>query len=79
MTEEELIQELETIMHSEAANPDGYYTTEELAEMIGLTPASVRKRLKIAFKAGRVDVKKMMRPNMRGYLAPHTGYRIRPT
>lgn len=78
MTEEELIHELELIMHESTSNADGFYTTEELAEMMDLTPASARKRLKIAMKAGRVEVKKLMRPNMRGYLAPHTGYRITP-
>ena len=77
MTTEEVITALAEIMQQDNQR-EGFYTTSEIAEMMGVSDATARKRIKAAMRKGVVEVKNFKKPNMRGYIADHTGYKILP-
>ena len=74
----QIIQELERAIKSENA-PEGFYTTEELADMLGVGVAAVRRRLKVLHTAGQVESMRKPVQGMDGVTRPVQSYRIRPT
>ena len=78
MTESELIRSLETALAAQA-DPEGYYTTDELCDLTGLEGKAVRRRLRTLKRAKRLHMVEVRRPNLRGVMMPVPAYRVLPT
>lgn len=77
MTPEQIIAELEELTRS-GTTPDGFYTTKELADLLGLGKVSMTKRLDLAKKAGRLEVVFVKREALDGRMMRSPAYRILP-
>ena len=77
MTEADLIAELQAVIENVEA-PDDAFTTGELADLLGVGEAAVRKRLKRISKTGRLVPVRIMRESLTGNLRKVWGYRILP-
>ncbi len=77
MTEADLIAELQAAIENVEA-PDDAFTTGELADLLGVGEAAVRKRLKRISKTGRLVPVRIMRESLTGNLRKVWGYRILP-
>ena len=77
MTEADLIAELQAAIENVEA-PDDAFTTGELADLLGVGEAAVRKRLKRISKTGRLVPVQIMRESLTGNLRKVWGYRILP-
>lgn len=77
MTHEEIIAQLQALV-AEADDPDGYYTMGELSDMANVGRASIRARLKIAKKLGRLATTRAQREALDGRLVRVPVYRILP-
>lgn len=77
MTSEEMLAALAEVQAAQP-DPDGYYTVMELAEMIGVGPVAVQRRLKVARAAGRLAFVKVKRPAIDGRMMHAPAYRILP-
>lgn len=71
----EIVEELSAALLLQDS-PEGYYTTEELGEIMGLSISAVRRRLKVLNKAGRLQVVKKSVASMDGVIRPVQAYRI---
>ena len=76
MTPDQIIAELKAARVSEG--PKDAYTTGEIADMMGLGLAAVRRRLKVLQKADRLMAVRVERPNLAGQMQPTWAYRILP-
>ncbi len=76
MTEDEILHELEAMRLFDG--PEDAYTTDELCDMLGLEAQAVRRRLKVAKKAGRLEVVDIQRERLDGLPSRTRGYRILP-
>ena len=77
MTEADLIAELQAAIEN-VESPDDAFTTGELAELLGVGDAAIRKRLKKLNKTGRLIPVRIMRNSLTGTLRRVWGYRILP-
>ena len=77
MTEADLIAELQAAIEN-VESPDDAFTTGELAELLGVGDAAIRKRLKKLNKTGRLMPVRIMRNSLTGTLRRVWGYRILP-
>jgi|MGYP003145626491 hypothetical protein len=77
MTEADLIAELQAAIEN-VGSPDDAFTTGELAELLGVGDAAIRKRLKQFSKTGRLLPVRIMRKSLTGDLRKVWGYRILP-
>ena len=77
MSESELIAELQTAIDN-VELPDDAFTTGELADLLGVGDAAIRKRLKQFSKTGRLLPVRIMRKSLTGNLRKVWGYRILP-
>ena len=77
MTEADLIAELQAAIEN-VGSPDDAFTTGELAELLGVGDAAIRKRLKKLNKTGRLMPVRIMRNSLTGTLRRVWGYRILP-
>jgi biotin operon repressor len=77
MSEAELLAELQTAMDN-VESPDDAFTTGELADLLEVGEAAVRKRLKRISKTGRLVPVRIMRESLTGNLRKVWGYRILP-
>ena len=75
-TQEQVIAALQEILKSQP-DPEGYYTSEEWADMLGVSGATVQKRLRVVLKAGRLGRAKVQREGLRGATTTFA-YRILP-
>lgn len=75
MTEADLIAELQAAMESVESQDDAF-TTGELADLLGVGDAAIRKRLKQFNKTGRLMPVRIMRKSLTGNLRKVWGYRI---
>ena len=62
-----------------ADTADGFQSLTELVASTGWGDGKVRKVLKAAMAAGRLEVKRVNRPSLSGLLQPVPVYRIAPT
>lgn len=76
MTHDEMLAELEAICTGDN-NREGFYTTEELAWKSRLTKETIRERLHMAEREGRLEVRRFNEMSL-GRFVKKTGYRIRP-
>ena len=76
MTDAEMIAELERLCTGDN-DREGFYTTEELAWKSGLTKETLRMRLHVAERDGRLEVRKFHETRL-GRRSLFTGYRILP-
>lgn len=65
VVDHELIAELEAIL-GQQEDPDGFHSTSDLCRMLGKGADSVRKRLKVLKRAGRLEERYLMKPNELG-------------
>ena len=77
MSESELLAELQAAVDN-VESPDDAFTTGELADLLGVGEAAVRKRLKQFAKTGRLMPLRIMRESLTGNLRKVWGYRILP-
>ena len=77
MTEADLIAELQAAIEN-VESPDDAFTTGELADLLGVGNAAIRKRLKKLKKTGRLLPVQIMRKSLTGDLRKVWGYRILP-
>ena len=77
MTRDEILAEFEQLLAT-SADPEGYLTAEDMAEMLGITKPSLHKRLRVARLMGRLSVIKVKRPSNDGRLMDAPAYRILP-
>lgn len=77
MTEAALIAELQAAIEN-VESPDDAFTTGELADLLGVGNAAIRKRLKKLKKTGRLLPVQIMRKSLTGDLRKVWGYRILP-
>ena len=77
MTEADLIAELQAAIEN-VGSPDDAFTTGELAELLGVGDAAIRKWLKQFSKTGRLLPVRIMRKSLTGDLRKLWGYRILP-
>ena len=77
MTAEEMLLELEKAL-TQADTPDDAATTGELAELLGVGDAAIRKRLKKLSKTGRVVPVRVYRESLTGTSRLVWAYRILP-
>ena len=77
MPEADLIAELQAAIEN-VGSPDDAFTTGELAELLGVGDAAIRKRLKQFSKTGRLLPVRIMRKSLTGDLRKVWGYRILP-
>lgn len=82
MTKDEILAEFQAILAVQA-DPEGYYTVEELGPILGrngqsLGRVAVQRRLKVIKQAGRLGVVKVKRPAIDGRLMDTPAYRILP-
>jgi len=77
MTEAEIIEELQAAIDN-VDSPDDAFTTGEVADLLGIGDAAVRKRLKQFAKTGRLSPVRIMRRSLTGNLRKVWGYRILP-
>tara|TARA_R100001530_G_scaffold21080_2_gene17470 strand:- start:128 stop:400 length:273 start_codon:yes stop_codon:yes gene_type:complete len=77
MTTEEMLLELEKVLTGADA-PDDAVTTGELADLLGVGDAAVRKRLKKLSKTGRVVPVRVHRESLTGTSRLVWAYRILP-
>ena len=77
MTAEEMLLELEKVL-TKAATPADAVTTGELAELLQVGDAAVRKRLKKLSKTGRVVPVRVHRKSLTGTSRLVWAYRILP-
>tara|TARA_R100001530_G_scaffold60685_1_gene43819 strand:+ start:249 stop:509 length:261 start_codon:yes stop_codon:yes gene_type:complete len=77
MTEADLIAELQAAIENVEA-PDDAFTTGELADLLGVGDAAIRKRLKKLNKTGRLLPVRIMRKSLTGNFRKVWGYRILP-
>lgn len=73
----DMIAELEAILNAQP-DPEGYYTAEEWAELLGCSLKIAQARLKVAKKLGRLSLVGVKREALNGKMMPSTGYRIVP-
>ena len=76
MTESEIIEELEKLLTSNQQEPNDAFTITEWCEILGLAEKTVRKRLRVVKKAGRLYRVMVMRENLAGVSVPIPAYRI---
>ena len=77
MTAADMIAELEALTQRDNER-DGFFTTEEMAYARGVGSGTIHKWLKAAERAGRLEHREFRKPNIRGRLTTHAGYRILP-
>ena len=77
MSESELLAELQAAIDN-VETPDDAFTTNELADLLEVGEAAVRKRLKRISKTGRLVPVRIMRESLTGNLRKVWGYRILP-
>jgi|TARA_R110000824_G_scaffold172204_3_gene349976 predicted transcriptional regulator of viral defense system len=77
MSESELLAELQAAIDN-VETPDDAFTTNELADLLEVGEAAVRKRLKRISKTGRLIPVRIMRKSLTGNLRKVWGYRILP-
>ena len=77
MTTDELIAALEDVRRL-ADNPEGFYTTDELSDILGIGLQAVRRRLKAARKADRLEVSAKVITALDGSEHRSPAYRIKP-
>ncbi len=77
MTTEEMLLELEKVL-TKADTPDDAVTTGELADLLGVGDAAVRKRLKKLSKTGRVVPVRVHRKSLTGTSRLVWAYQILP-
>jgi len=70
---EELLAELEPA----ADQLDGYYTTAEWREKLGVGEYRMRRLLRLAQRQGKLDARRILRPGIDGRLAPSCAYAFR--
>lgn len=75
MTIEEALQELQAIVDTHES-PDGFFTMDELCEASGRSKFYLWSKVKRLHKAGRVEVRKVMRPTITGHPFPRPAYRL---
>ena len=56
---------------------EGFYRTEEMKRLTGLTAETIRERLHVAAARGRLETRKFREPGLGGQRL-FTGYRILP-
>jgi len=74
MTEAEIIEELQEALADGGATDA--FTTPELAQMLNIGHAAVRRRLKVLQSAGRLEPVRVMRMSLTGTMRRCWGYRI---
>lgn len=78
MTTEEMIAELEIALAA-SENPDGFYSTREYGDLLGLGADAVRRRLRVLQNLGRLEHRRVRRPNdLGGGSSVKDCYRILP-
>lgn len=77
MTETELLAAVQEALAKEE-NPEGYYTTEDWAELFGLSIGTTRKRLSQLKRLGRLEAGKVYRMNLHDIMQSRPGYRFIP-
>ena len=77
MSESELLAELQAAIDN-VETPDDAFTTNELADLLEVGEAAVRKRLKRISKTRRLMPGRIMRKSLTGNLRKVWGYRILP-
>ena len=77
MTSEEMLAALAEVLAVQS-DPEGYYTAQEIAEIMGLGKVAVQKRLKVAQSVGRLGVAKVKRQAIDGRMMHTPAYRILP-
>ena len=77
MSESELLAELQAAIDN-VETPEDAFTTNELADLLEVGEAAVRKRLKRISKTGRLIPVRIMRKSLTGNLRKVWGYRILP-
>ena len=78
MTKDEILAELLALLATQP-DPEGYYSTAEWGEMLGVSSsAAIHRRLKVAKQAGRLDVVKVKVPSNDGRLMISYRYRVVP-
>tara|TARA_R110000796_G_scaffold160399_1_gene277235 strand:- start:243 stop:524 length:282 start_codon:yes stop_codon:yes gene_type:complete len=77
MTAAQMIEELGSVF-ADAEDPEGYYTTDEWCKAIGLEVSAMRRRLKRAKDAGRLDRMEVKRETIRGHMTKVSAYRVKP-
>lgn len=75
ITESELLAQVEKALGG-TADPEGAMSVLELTEALGLTPDSVRTRLKQLIKQGMVEVCRVPRTTMTGIVSRRHCYRL---
>lgn len=75
MTESELLAEIEALLATDD-EPEDARTTSEWAEFMGMGEAAARRRLKVAQKAGRLEIVKVRRNRFDGVSFATTAFRI---
>jgi response regulator of citrate/malate metabolism len=78
MTKDEILEEFRALL-AQTADPEGYFTADELCGTMGLGKVSVQRRLKLAQQAGRLSVVRVKRPAIDGRLMHIPAYRIEPS
>jgi predicted ArsR family transcriptional regulator len=75
VTQEELIRLAQEILDN-AEDPEGFYTADEWADMLGVHVKLARARLKKIKDAGRLELADITREALDGRPYHTTGYRI---
>ena len=73
----EIIAALEDVLRAQA-DPEGYYTCDELCGLLGPGRVMVQRRLQVAKRAGRLDVVRVKRESLDGRMMHTPAYRIVP-
>jgi len=75
MTEAELLAAIETAL-STTESPEGAMTMQELMAASGANEKAMRTRLRALKNAGRLEVVRVGRENLAGYVTPVPAYRL---
>jgi hypothetical protein len=77
MTEAELLQAVQEALAS-TDDPEGFYTTEDWCDLLGLREDATRKRLKKLLASGNLELGSVRRVDMKGVETPRAAYRFKP-
>jgi hypothetical protein len=72
-----IIAELEQLTRT-GQTADGFYTTKELADLLGVGKVAMARRLDLAKQAGRLEVVRVKRESLDGRMMTSPAYRILP-
>lgn len=74
MNESQVLEELYRALQN--PGPDDAMTRREISEALGLGAEAVRKRLRAAKKAGRLQACRVLRENLEGQMQSTPAYRL---